>query len=185
MNTNPEVNSLEHVAIPIGGAVPVGTILMYAGVMDAPAIIKLGGLGWLPCDGTKVKTQDYLDLFKVIGGSHGQSGDTFCLPDLRGRFVRGVDAGTKRDPDASSRFEPAQGGNKGDQVGSIQRDAFRRHSHTVPNLPEGLHWAVNELETYHVAKWNSSSRKTEEVGENETRPLNIGLNFIIRYKKGD
>lgn len=185
MSTGLEDSGSDNVAVPIGGAVPVGTILMYAGAMDTTTIVKLGALGWLPCDGSQVKTHQYHDLFSVISYSHGGGGDTFHLPDLRGRFVRGVDAGAKRDPDVNARVEPAPGGNKGDKVGSIQRDALRKHSHSIPNLPQTLHWAVDEAHKYDVAQWNGGSRDSEEAGGNETRPLNIALNYIIRYKKGD
>ena len=41
-------------------------------------------------------------------------------PDLRGRFVRGVDSGAGQDPDAAKRTASALGGNTGDRVGSFQ-----------------------------------------------------------------
>ena len=90
MSIHPEENSFEEVAVPIGGPVPVGTVVMYAGIMNSDTVIKLGKLGWLPCDGAKLKIQDYPDLFSAIGSSHGRIDESFFLPDLRGRFVRGV-----------------------------------------------------------------------------------------------
>lgn len=185
MSTKPEGEEVGNLAVPVGGPVPVGTVVTYAGVLHASSIAKLYELGWLPCNGEEQPTKDFADLFSVIGYSHGGSGDKFRVPDLRGRFVRGVDAGAKRDPDAGFRKEAAAGGNKGDQVGSVQGDEIRKHSHSVPNVPQGLHWATDMLEKYYVSQWNSQSRDSSEVGGSETRPVNVALNYIIRYRKGN
>lgn len=51
--------------------------------------------GYLVCDGSEVCRGCYADLFEAIGTSWG-AGDgasTFNLPDLRGEFLRGFDAG--------------------------------------------------------------------------------------------
>ena len=80
-----------------------------AGVVSA-----LRSQGWLPCDGSAYSAQDYSELARVIGNSFGN----LRVPDLRGRFLRGTDQGTKRDPDAGSR-RAENGGNSGDKVGSL------------------------------------------------------------------
>ena len=69
----------------------VGTISAYGG-NTAPT-------GWLLCDGTAISQTTYADLFAVIGCNFGCSGGNFNLPDLRGRFLRGRDGSTTRDPD--------------------------------------------------------------------------------------
>ena len=99
------------------GLVPVGTVVPFAGT-TVPE-------GWLACDGTEVDRVDYLRLYNVIGTAHGAGDgvDTFNLPDYRGRFLRGQDAGAGRDPDAASREAASAGGNAGDLVGSVQEDA--------------------------------------------------------------
>ncbi|HLX06285.1 MAG TPA: phage tail protein [Thermoanaerobaculia bacterium] len=174
-NPKPEANVPTHV--------PVGTVAMYAGALDAAAVGRLAEQGWLPCDGALLQIAHYEELHRAIGHSHGGEEAKFRLPDLRGRFVRGVDAGTQRDPDAASRTASAAGGNSGDKVGSLQDDAFKKHSHKVPHYPEGLHWAVDEANRYHVAKYNPKEETfTQDQGGSETRPLNLGLNFIIRYR---
>ena len=99
---------------------PAGTIVAFAGP-TAPA-------GWLLCDGAPIpRTGANVDLFAAIGTSWG-SGDgttTFNVPDLRGRFLRGVSAGVTpaRDPGAATRTAANAGGNAGDAVGSIQGGA--------------------------------------------------------------
>ena len=66
--------------------VPVGTILPFAGAA-AP-------YGYLLCDGSEQEIAKYLTLYNVIGSIYGtpfrgQSGLTFVLPDMRGRFPLG------------------------------------------------------------------------------------------------
>ena len=107
------------------GLAPSGAVMAFAG-SAAPD-------GWLLCDGSSVSRTQYASLFAAIGTAHG-SGDgatTFQLPDYRGRFLRGVDDGQKRDPDALARTAAAPGGNAGDAVGSIEGDANAPHVHPV------------------------------------------------------
>lgn len=69
------------------GGIPVGTILQFAGIWEAP-------YGWLPCDGSLVSRDEYAELFAAYGEFYG-SGDgaaTFGLPDCGGRAL--VSAGS-------------------------------------------------------------------------------------------
>ena len=52
--------------------------------------------GYLYCDGSEVSRQAYDKLFAAIGTTWGEGDgeNTFNLPDLRGIFVRCVEAGT-------------------------------------------------------------------------------------------
>lgn len=103
--------------------VPSGAVLAFGGT-SAPT-------GYLLCDGSAVNRTTYADLFTAIGVAHG-SGDgatTFNLPDYRGRFLRGRDAGQGRDPDAADRTAMASGGNTGDNVGSVQTGQYASHNH--------------------------------------------------------
>jgi Phage Tail Collar Domain len=113
------------------GFVPPGAVMAYGGTA-APD-------GWLLCDGSAVSRTQYSALFAAIGSAHG-GGDglnTFQLPDYRGRFLRGVDQGQGRDPDAATRVAAGPGGNEGDAVGSLEADAFRSHDHTVKDPGHG------------------------------------------------
>ncbi len=122
-------------AVPAGaGAIP-GEIRMWAGpIAKIPA-------GWLVCDGSLVSRGDNPALFLAIGESWGEGDDvnTFNLPDLRGRFVRGVDAGAGRDPDASVRGESNVAGNMGDSVGSVQGYATAKPANAFSTSPSGPH----------------------------------------------
>ncbi len=97
--------------------VPAGTIMAYGG-LTIPS-------GWIVCDGTAVSRTSYASLFGAIGINFG-GGDgisTFNLPDLRGRFLRGVDGGAGHDPDAASRTASNPGGPVGNAVGTLQADS--------------------------------------------------------------
>ena len=71
------------------GAMPTGAILPY-GSSVAPS-------GYVLCNGTAYnRTGTYADLFGVIGVKYGvgDGSSTFNVPDTRGRFLAGWDAGT-------------------------------------------------------------------------------------------
>ncbi len=104
--------------------VPVGTVVPFAG---PESMIPDG---WLKCDGSLLNTADYPQLFNVIGYSWGGSNGQFRLPDLRGAFLRGVDDGSGKDPDADSRYA-LNGGNTGNTVGSYQDGEIQSHNHYV------------------------------------------------------
>jgi microcystin-dependent protein len=48
--------------------------------------------GWLKCDGRALNKNEYIRLWNVIGYIHGGSGNTFYLPDCRGRVPAAVGA---------------------------------------------------------------------------------------------
>lgn len=72
--------------------------------------------GWLPCDGHLEPIEKYKELYDVIGITFGGDGKVnFCVPDLRGRFVRG--------------FDPSRYIDKESEFGKKQEDAFQNHIH--------------------------------------------------------
>ena len=162
--------------------VPIGTIMAYAGAVDGNAKGQLERQGWLVCDGEEYSEADYPELENTIGVYYGRPSRAgmFKVPDLRGRFVRGVDNGAGRDPDASSRGASAEGGNTGDMVGSAQDDAFKSHEHQYT-----VHGNTNAVEPYKYpgAGGGNPKKKTAATGGKETRPKNIYVNWIIKAKK--
>jgi len=152
--------------------VPVGTIVAYGGdTSNAGVVGALRSQGWLPCDGSAYSAQDYPELAKAIGSSFGN----LQVPDLRGRFLRGTDQGTKRDPDSASR-RAENSGNAGDKVGSVQDDEFKRHTHEYDHFPA----AEGNIASGNY--WRNGSAQTGEAGGNETRPKNVNVNWIVRAK---
>ena len=166
-----------------------GVVLAYAGVTAPP--------GFLVCDGSLVSRSAYAGLFAVIGVNHG-AGDgttTFALPDYRGRFLRGVANGSANDPDRATRTAMSAGGNTGDNVGSVQADAFGSHNHNYSGSDISV--ALSGSSGYTLFTRGVQNPTTENIpgnrfdpndnlgaifpsGGNETRPKNAGVNFIIK-----
>ena len=151
---------------------PVGTVLTYTGD-TAPE-------GWLMCHGAAISRADYSALYAVIGNrfGYGNGDTTFHIPDFRGKFLRGHDAGAGYDPDRYSRGNHYPGGATGDSVGSYQADEFKSHSHVETTMVNngygsdtgGWYWANHTTTT-----------STSFTGGSETRPNNISVNYIIKY----
>jgi microcystin-dependent protein len=113
------------VAGAIAQLMPSGVILPYGG--------EIAPTGWLFCDGSAISRITYANLFAALGTSHGygDNSTTFNLPDLRGRFMRGVDGTASRDPDKVARTAAAVGGNTGNNVGSVQTNATAKNGLTA------------------------------------------------------
>lgn len=145
--------------------VPVGTIVSFAGPIEPgtasgtardpgglpPSQRRLSDAGWLLCDGRPVYQSVYPELFNVLQYAYGKQGDgVFCLPDLRGRFLRGVNLGApafdgvERAPDEGTRLASSTGGNTGGQVGSVQQDALQKHEHVYYFMPTPVSPTVSE-----------------------------------------
>ena len=73
----------------LSGLLPPGVIVPY-GVSAAPT-------GFLLCNGQAVSRTTYSALFAVVSALYGAGDEssTFNVPDLRGRFIAGWDAGTE------------------------------------------------------------------------------------------
>lgn len=138
--------------------------------------------GWLLCNGDEINRADYSDLFATIGTNWGKGNgsNTFNLPDFRGRFLRGVDAGTGNDPDAAQRNALYAGGLSGDTIATYQNDTLKTHAHII-NTQE----STSDANTNHAGNANSTNNqstiKSQNYGGHETRPKNAAVYFIIKY----
>ena len=155
---------------------PTGEITGFAGTA-APA-------GWLLCNGASVSSTTYAALNTVLGGAYGVGSGVFNLPDLRGRFLRGVDGAAGNDPDSSIRIASNPGGNVGNSVGSLQADAFAAHAHTI-HVDTGNAGGVSSLGYTGSGPAALVSRiplnfDVTTSGGTETRPKNAYVNFIIK-----
>ena len=163
---------------------PPGSIVPFGGAANSVPD------GWLLCDGSVVAEKEHPRLFEAIGTIYGTGpvAGSFRLPDLRGRFVRGVDdpdgpggsppAG--RDPDAESRSDWA-GNLAGGLIGSLQEESVAEHAHVGVGR-HSQHDVVDGGTVQDVVTHNDSSQnaKTGNFGGRETRPKNIYLNWIIK-----
>jgi microcystin-dependent protein len=184
--------------------VPVGSIIAFGG--DKNNVPE----GWLLCDGSSVSQTDYSQLYAMIGAAWGSTGSSFNLPDLQGRFLRGVDDGAGLDPNAGARTAIKTGGNTGDNVGTIQSDDTKSHLHAEGTLATST--AGNHSHTINSTEGGDTSGdgaqvlnnpdsnpninaptlsagdhthtitgSTASTGGNETRPVNAGVFYIIKY----
>jgi hypothetical protein len=174
---------------------PVGSIIAYGGKPE-----KLPD-GWLLCDGKLVNRDDYPELYQALDGAFGVNGTDFYLPDLRGRFLRGVAGESDLDPGRDSRKAMNQGGNEGNKVGSVQGDEASYQRMRVDKIDtsgdKNVTYGTVDLKydengwTQHVgsgaraaAGWismNFHEGPGPKVGE-ETRPKNAYVHFIIKAK---
>lgn len=112
--------------------IPVGAIVDFAGAV-APT-------GWLLCGGQSVSRTTYSALFAAIGTTYGSAdGNSFNLPDLRGRVVAGADFSVSG---ASNRLNsigsnPGQAG--GAQTHTLTQDQMPAHTHTGSTSAVGDH----------------------------------------------
>ncbi len=126
--------------------------------------------GWLVCDGSAVSRTDYADLYAAIGTVWGDGDQiaTFNLPDLRGEFVRGFDAG--------------RGVDEGREFASGQMDAFQGFK-----IKEYTVGAGSVLASGGQYGGTLFDRTPEDDGANgqprtaaETRPRNVAMTYAIK-----
>jgi hypothetical protein len=172
--------------------VPVGTIMSYGGDLGEAAVRdRLNRQGWLLCDGADLAIAEHAELYAAIGTAFGGDKDAgrFRLPDLRGRFVRGVSGDSKSgDPDAATRAAIAPGGYAGNRVGSVQDDAFQGHHHStnaINNVREG-NWGGGagskpRGDAASIGDASGGAHGNPRVST-ETRPKNVYVHWIIKAK---
>ena len=154
---------------------PIGEIVMWGGSnMALP-------YGYRECDGDSLIRSQFPELFAVIGTAFGTaSGSTFNLPDLRGLFVRGVDGSAGEDPDKLTRTSMNTGGNTGNNIGSVQDDAFESHTHDVEFAPAVTSGSGNITPSRADYTQTPDTFASESTGGTETRPKNAYLYYIIK-----
>jgi hypothetical protein len=166
-------------------------------------------LGWLLCDGRKwdvVQQSLQKDLDELgMKASAGQLLlelravlDTDSLPDYQGYFLRGLDTTGKRDKGdlTKSGQQPRK------NVGSVQTDSTKRpnqpfitddpgnHVHLAPtwNGKAGNYEVPQNKYGYDfesAAPTEPKGAHTHKVtggGDSETRPINIAVHWIIKFK---
>lgn len=179
---------------------------------DLPGTIKTWGNGTAPsgyfvCDGRSLSQTQYAGLFAKIGTSFGDGstgtvygtpgGLRFNLPDLRGRFLRGVDGTSGNDPDKASRTAMATGGATGNAVGSVQGDVIRNINGTFFSNLNNVDSGNNSGAFYRAGNNTGTSthigpgaETADQIGfdaslvvptSTENRPKNAYVNYIIKY----
>jgi len=139
-----------------------------------------GNIGKIPtdryrlCDGSTLPAEEYPELYAVLGNLHGGvSGSTFCLPDLRGRFIVGYN------PNDNDYNAIARSG--GEKTHALTVEEMPSHTHGLFLQHSGTRFTgggkANEL--------NSGDGKTDATGggkAHENRPPYYTLAYIMRIK---
>ena len=150
--------------------VPVGCIMMFPS-LTVPA-------GWFECNGFQYDTNEYAELFAVVGYTYGTgTGTNFRIPDLRGLFVRGLDTGGLINP--------------GRSLGNVEQDLIKTHIHestgnkpllfdagtTVPQYTN----ANAPVPSFGTVNSDALLQGNNVGGGNETRPKNLALVYCIKW----
>ena len=169
--------------------VPAGSVMAFAG----PAVPA----GWLLCDGRELRQADYPGLFAAIGTAWGGGSGTFRLPDLRGQFLRGADAGANIDPGprVNASNQPASGVGtyeaQATAVNGVQVGTAGAHVHGDGSLhalrvtgtftETGTDSSANQPDLRNAHAIPSAGDHTHALsGDAETRPVNAAVNWIIK-----
>jgi len=198
--------SLQHdeptadIAVSVADLNTATTPLILPAGMIAPFAIITAPTGWLICDGSAINRTTYARLYSAISETWGpgNSYSSFNIPDLRGWFLRGHDAGAGIDPDASTRAGAVSTLQSGDAVGSIQQNMIHDHYHWVESWYSGGsgHGTGNNnphnqgygsggpygtnIRTYDISDDTTAANKTYTGGV-ETRPKNKAVLYCIKY----
>jgi len=161
-------------------SMPVGSVMMYA--HD-----NIDSEHWKVCDGSELAKADYPQLWTAIGAIWNTANvvnpDLFCLPDLRGMFVRGVNAGRTgnyADPDFERRFNLANA--ESQTVGSYQAHDLLSHAHTVHMKEEKFDQTEEQKGIAVEGTDGEIIFNTDAKGGAETRPNNVYMHYIIKVK---
>lgn len=156
--------------------IPAGVMHEYAGA-TAP-------YGYLLCQGQSLAVADYPALFAVIGYTYGGSGNKFNIPDMRGLFARGYDAG--RGIDSGRKLGTTQDSGAPNITGSFggiytlgTNGAF-----CLPDGSAGTGWGNGGGYTYPARVLGFDASRSSAVYQDvltEVRPANIAVNYIIKY----
>ncbi len=137
-----------------GSFVINGTDIAPVGIPQ-PWPLSTAPLGWLICNGATFDKAMY--PFLAAAYPSGK------LPDLRGEFIRGWDAG--------------RGADAGRALLSAQSDLFKAHHHSFTFFT-GYAAGGGTGAVYEYS--GNAGRDTGDTGGNETRPRNIAFNYIVR-----
>ena len=163
---------------------PVGSILTFSGTVCPK--------GFLDAQGSMLNKTDYPRLWALYGTQYGSATATqFRTPNYRGYFLRGWDgSGSSVDVDNASRSAQYSGGFSGANVGTLQQDGFRSHTHiqdahshsytAVMNGPDRTQGTVNPGNVG-TGTTGQTVATNQNTGGNETRPKNISVLYCIKF----
>lgn len=152
--------SQEQIRADIAQSLPVGTVvssLLSPNTFYQQANRDAATPTWLLADGRNASGTLYANLL-------GKP----TLPDLRGMFLRGLNADRKdgqQDPDGANR-----------EAGDYQADLFGAHSHRYGDSSQAGSGSANAFD----ARPKNLGYETEKTGGTETRPRNVAVYYYIK-----
>ena len=188
-------------AFKLGNDMPAGFVMPWAsGSTSTPN-------DWLLCDGRALKSVDYPDLYAAIGtlwgngskGSGAGGGTDFNLPDLRGEFIRGAEAGANAGAQqAGSTALPVV-------PFAVSSNAAGGHFHTIRSgsvttwfatsgndgrllgISNGWYSGPPTNLWRYTQNFSASGAHTHTVpplegGDSETRPRNVAMPYYIKSR---
>ena len=193
----------------MGGGVPVGTVIYYAG-------INLPSEEWKWTNGESLNKQDYPELFNAIGYTYGGSGNRFNLPDTRDEFIRSTGSSNALGHKTSDTmkkislymhsvdmggFEGAwlAPGTDGEMINDLwvwdnpsghfvekQRTSVEKIDVSdvtpyITHIPFESGQSLGNAKGYYMPVYDYVARATFGTGS-ETKPRNIVMNVIIKVK---
>ena len=160
----------------ISGLLPPGVIVPY-GVTAAPT-------GFLLCNGQAVSRTTYSALFAVVSSLYGDgdASSTFNVPDLRGRFLAGWDAGTEVLTSVTAGMIVGSpiatvGGTQAVQLTEAQMPSHDHSYSRYANLTGGNEGSGS---VWFQVSANASTGDTGGDGYHSNIPPAMILNFIIK-----
>lgn len=139
----------------------------------------------LPCDGAAVSRTTYANLFEKIGTTYG-AGDgatTFNVPDLRGKFVRGLGGN-------AAELGIAQGDAIRNITGTAIVDPFTTSAANIRATTGALATPQETTAIYNCARMNTIQGKSTLMFNAanvvptaaENRPVNMAMQAVIVYE---
>ena len=139
--------------------IPVGTII--SSMIDPEKIKKYYGNSWVLANGENVPVNSkYAEIMGVTS-----------LPDLRGMFLRGMNAGRN-----DGREDPE----KGRRIGGSQEDSIRKHSHKTYQSAANSHPDGGTFAFGGAPPNRTINIASDDFGSHETRPKNVAVYYYIK-----
>lgn len=167
-------------SIVLSAASPIGTIVTsmlppnrYGEVTGDSNGFLANVAKWVPADGRRVAGSKYADLIDSR------------VPDLRGMFLRGMNAFEPSSPRDDGKEDPEEDR----RAGAYQADSLKSHKHPIPGFIGGRGQARQKGLSGGTSPATVAPRTNEKIsqftndnsdGGKETRPRNIAVYYYIR-----